>query len=362
MPKSWRDTLFVWSGQLEELKTENGRRYVEWKGTWVGVADCPDARAAPTPNEKAFDKSNMSFSVKGWLERSDDSTALWKAELTNGDGWDLDNGDGIAKYTDKSHTLLMSKCPLDVTNSRVLVVANGDNDFAPFLSAGYCRGNQLTLARRYLEHGDKRIQWKIEDLFQKIQDVDDGLNTSITDLFWKRAPWRAIHLHASEGRFKKESSRKGGKRKRSGEEIVIPLKIPTQSFKPHFTFEKDARGRTKLISIVEWQEQCSGCGKEINAETTSPLAASVQEQTPETVTDCIGKLYFCGTACAKENGSAAWSNLGETWKREGKQEGRRLVALQDGSEFWTLLWENEKARKMMEQAGWQTDEQGNMWV
>lgn len=75
MTGTWRDTLFVWQGGVTKMSgtetsssaaeassnEKEGEEHLEWKGTWVGCQDCPDARKAPTPNLVAFQASEMSF-------------------------------------------------------------------------------------------------------------------------------------------------------------------------------------------------------------------------------------------------------------------------------------------------------------
>ena len=57
---SWRDTLFVWSG---DGRVAPGGELV-WDGKWVGV-EAAQAAAAAEPSASAFQESEMFFAVEG---------------------------------------------------------------------------------------------------------------------------------------------------------------------------------------------------------------------------------------------------------------------------------------------------------
>ena len=135
MTGTWRDTLFVWEGSLElaatskkttdpksnKNKTSDQKKHsnpenavVQWKGSWVGCEDCPDAATAATPNYLAFQESDMEFEVSaasGELKSSDGGGGFWHYDMSGGSGWDLGEGDEKARHQDHSH-ILISKHPL----------------------------------------------------------------------------------------------------------------------------------------------------------------------------------------------------------------------------------------------------------
>ncbi|ACO66874.1 predicted protein [Micromonas commoda] len=98
-------------------------------------------------------------------------------------GWQLDNGDGHEWYRDTVHD--MRCCGDDV------VFARGHNQFAPFIAVGFLSGYRfragdgesppgeswpevrrtLTVARRYLDDGDERCGWSMDDLEREVREA-----------------------------------------------------------------------------------------------------------------------------------------------------------------------------------------------
>ena len=205
---SWRDTLFIWRGEFKVQTDGRGHAEAHFEGRWVGV-DAPDARDAALPSDDAFRDAPPVFRIHGSLvprAPGGDSLDLGAHYLLtssgeNLDGWELDQGDGagLRWYGDSAH------------EARVvgdLVVARGENDFAPFVSAGHLSGyshqlhragdgerhtatitkRTLTLARRYLDPGDERVGWSLRDVEREARGAS-GRDAS-------RAPWMCEGLRA----------------------------------------------------------------------------------------------------------------------------------------------------------------------
>lgn len=215
---SWRDTLYIWDGIIvevgwdlvkEDKEEKKDEIPLEWKGTWVPCEDCPDAKKAEAPKRYGGQlevESANHFQVSGTAkalpkpEETDDenpTTAVpHEASLVGGDGWDMGEGDEKKKYTDEVHDLLFAniKWMGNMRDQRDnLVFAKGENEFGPFISAGWMRpGCRLTLARRYLDESDARVKWSLEEL---------GSNV-INGIFDKESgevnipPWQCDALHS----------------------------------------------------------------------------------------------------------------------------------------------------------------------
>jgi hypothetical protein len=70
MTGTWRDTLFVWQGNVTQMNDTTGavdasskeeEEHLEWKGTWVGRQECPDAWIVRLP----FKPPKWSFKLQG---------------------------------------------------------------------------------------------------------------------------------------------------------------------------------------------------------------------------------------------------------------------------------------------------------
>jgi hypothetical protein len=201
---SWRDTLFIWRGEFKVQTDGQGNAEAHFKGRWVGV-DAPDARDAALPSDDAFRAAPPMFWIHGTLVPGAPADSLDLAShylLTssgeNLDGWELDQGDGagLRWYGDRAH------------EARVvgdLVVARGENEFAPFVSTGYLSGyshqldhagdnewngvtitkRKLTLARRYLDPGDERVGWSLRDVEREAREASE-----------QDAPWMCEGMRA----------------------------------------------------------------------------------------------------------------------------------------------------------------------
>lgn len=236
--KDWRETLFVWDGILSFIEQEedggkpNGKADASaaekdderliWKGTWVGC-DFADATEAPTPKRGAFDEfvsSENIFEVEGTV--IEDITNVTKGgkkseqgiggsprnhvTMTGGAGYDLGEGSDKKKHKDDRHdmyffspTLRWMGNLLDQEENMVLAV--GENEFGNFISVGWLRvGNRVTLARRYVDEGDERAKWDINDLRRA---VFDQITTVADNGHMKFAipPWQCVAMNTDAKRL-----------------------------------------------------------------------------------------------------------------------------------------------------------------
>lgn len=241
---NWRDTLYIWDGIVTvgvpaDGEKEDSPAPVLWEGSWVPVKDVPDAANAEAPKRHAFKKdidADFSFQVTGTAARpetSGDETEegskdrFFVAKLTKGEGWEMEDGDKKKRYHDTTHdvwikNLKWSGNKKDETQS--LVVAKGENDFGPFVSAGWMRpGCRWTVARRYLSEKDPRAGMSFQKFYQSIVDGTVSVNEE-GEKKLKVLPWQtdAMHVDYQDSSDKEESSYKketgGGKRQKTGEE------------------------------------------------------------------------------------------------------------------------------------------------
>ena len=224
---SWRDTLFVWRGDVEYgdnvMRNHLGQYHQPWrgepikgstfkhrtgpdffgKGRWIGV-DSADATKADMPpvrdwrdGANAFESDN-NFNVRGdmvqykekggpvhlpsyYRVKPNEAGHNALASPQEGSGWMLDNGDGHRWYGDTVHTIRWC--------GDELVFARGHNPFASFVSVGFLSGYRydqpwgagssrstnskcnrtLTVARRYLDDRDERCGWTMDDLEREVR-------------------------------------------------------------------------------------------------------------------------------------------------------------------------------------------------
>lgn len=377
---TWRDTLFVWCGTLEQTTTGEERQRVEWRGTWIGCEDCGDACTAPTP--AAFGASDMTFCVAGWREEGpsssdadDEKAAVFKANLTDGPGWDLDNGAGTTKYKDHEHTVYLQGSPWgSVDDQSTLIVAKGTNEFGPFLSAGYRLpdDNKIMLARRYLDEGDQRMQWTVQELYQRIQQANQTVQVSVApNVTWRRAPWRTIDLHASEKAFDQAMRAQTSKRKRARDDeaasscpvaddaLAVDLNISSKRFSPKLSIDTSTK-YAKLTSHVKWVEQCSGCGKAIKlGNPPSCIRVEANEVTPGGSSRSFGQALYCSAKCSTTRGAKAWAVLGRDYQQTFPDSGNWLESRASDS-FWDAILSNKKAAKLVKDGGWKKNDKGHM--
>lgn len=236
---SWRNTLYIWDGILivksdDEKKKGDGdddpnkELPSTWEGTWVGVENVPDATKAEAPKRVGAAKdveSSNTFSVSGTAKKckeekdEDDSSGTttsnpMEISLTEGEGWDMGDGDDKKKYKDTVHQVLVSnmKWMGNFKDQRDnLVFAKGKNEFGNFISAGWMRpGNRVTLARRYLDDKDARVKWDVQQLKKSV----------IAGIFDEKSgevnipPWQCDALHSE---FQQPGKRKQAEAEESNE-------------------------------------------------------------------------------------------------------------------------------------------------
>ena len=304
MTGTWRDTLFVWNGMFQLQTNDEGSSSAaaDWSGSWIGCQDCPDPRTAATPNAAAFFSSNNKFEVNGTannvsLLKNESSSSSSKqaviASLSDGSGWDLAGEDGkMARYRDNFHEIMFfprQKYYIPVTDDNShenfkynVVVAKGKNDFGSFISAGQRRHDNnhneefcLILGRRYLEDGDERAKWSLDQLYHTVLEEFSQIEHPSRARRGNKpfSPWRCLCLHAERKR----------KRKREASSAVAApppaLYMPTPNdneFRPQLQIvnignnnKNDNNNPITTVAApqqqctaphIQWEYQCWGCG------------------------------------------------------------------------------------------------------
>lgn len=248
MGNDWRQTLFVWDGILSFIEkddkeneddtdqAESGSNRdaakgeeVKWVGTWVGC-NYADATKVPTPKRGAFDEfvsSENKFVVEGtttWGLPDDDkdkdndakkaggdAPSLYRVTMTGGSGYDLGDGKDKKKHKDDRHDVYFSSPTLRWTGNlrdqiQNMVLAVGENEFGNFISVGWLRvGNRVTLARRYLDEGDERAKWDIDELRKVLFDQIIATENGDDQVKVVIPPWQCATMHANPGQlFKRQ--------------------------------------------------------------------------------------------------------------------------------------------------------------
>ncbi|XRB24639.1 hypothetical protein RI054_39g144950 [Pseudoscourfieldia marina] len=165
---SWRDTLFVWRGELVVLgalleegeedvgsSSEKGASY-KWRGYWVGV-DAANAAACSMPRPYRFGASEADGEFVAALAGA--PIPCVEPILASSSKYTLD---GDQWHDDDSHEIVVSQHS-DVDGAR-LVAASGYNEFGHFVSVGSLEGGVLCLARRYLEKRDERCVMRAQQV------------------------------------------------------------------------------------------------------------------------------------------------------------------------------------------------------
>mmetsp|Transcript_17987 Transcript_17987/g.44773 ORF Transcript_17987/g.44773 Transcript_17987/m.44773 type:complete len:224 (-) Transcript_17987:306-977(-) len=219
--KNWRDTLYIWDGIVTVGIPDDGDEKkdspvpVLWEGSWVPVENVPDAAKAEAPKRHAFKKdidANCEFQVTGTASKKD---RFFVAKLTKGEGWEMEDGDTKKRYHDATHDVWIKNLKWngnqkDETES--LVVAKGENEFGPFVSAGWMRpGCRWTVARRYLSESDPRAKLSFQELYDTI--VDGTIEDKDGDKNFKVLPWQTKAMHVDYQGDKEDNG--GGKRQKT---------------------------------------------------------------------------------------------------------------------------------------------------
>jgi hypothetical protein len=353
---SWRETLFVWNGQWTETRNQdNTSATIEWKGTWLGCEECPDGRSAGTPNMAAFSNSDMTFDVSGEVTATEDDDTYQTVELTNGFGWDLGEGEDKRKHQDSTHQIFMNTNTAAKNLDRPIVVATGVNDFGPFISVGYFEHSttNLILGRRYLDPGDRRSKWTVQELFERINETDGGsVGIVSNDKMWEPsrgslriAPWRTIEMHA--------------KKKLPAKVKEPAIKNPSTKWDPTLRLEASTPDSIQLLSPnVVWLEQCWGCGNPIkdfmSAQRLPDICCKEVKLTIRSSTS-FTCAFYCGPDCIREFGLQPWVTLA----KERLEEGTVISSNREMS-FWKVIESGGKRTaedvsvhsKLLQDAGW----------
>jgi hypothetical protein len=183
----WKATMYYWRG---ELSFDGGKKMLTWKGAWVG-----STRGLPSDQEFAASPNAFTLTsakIKGGVSLSATAAELepaagLKSKFTG--SYQLDQGDGLETFTDKTHMFKISAAP----DGSVLVAARGTTEFGAFVSAGRLEsggstGVQLTLARRYVDDADPRKKWTTADR------VTTELLSDRQGAFADGGPWRAAAM------------------------------------------------------------------------------------------------------------------------------------------------------------------------
>jgi hypothetical protein len=185
----WRTPVFYWRGKVDGST---------WEGTWV-------ASSEGLPSNEEFEASENTFKLKCskpledlyWDGKDYESAAL--ASLTG--SYKLDNGDGLADYTDLKHEIWAYNGPPShhpSINSWAVVGACGDTEFGRFVSLGrldqkksddtYAAYTRLTLARRYIADDDPRKSMSARDVARRV--AANGPDEGVIDIPWLALPWK----------------------------------------------------------------------------------------------------------------------------------------------------------------------------
>lgn len=209
MTGTWRDTLFVWKGVIVTRGVGQGvgdDPAALWDGNWIGEEDCADACKAELPD---FEESKLTFECNGSVEKKTEEACY----LSVGGEWAMQGETKIDRHFDKRHEI---RLPIVKENDTVedmqeknVAVAVGENNFGSFISAGFQshgRGGDmvLTLGRRYLEDGDVRSAWTLEELYEKVLETYKKLDKDHSS----RLPWQSEHLHAETLHAKRKIKRR----------------------------------------------------------------------------------------------------------------------------------------------------------
>lgn len=230
--KNWRDTLYIWDGIFMvgvPTEKEDSATPVLWEGSWVPIENVPDACDAEAPKRHAFKKdidADCNFQVKGTaspLKTNGDNEkdTFFVAKLADGDGWEMQDGEDKNWYKDTTHDVLIKSLKWsgnkkDETES--IVVAKGENDFGPFVSAGWMRpGCRWTVARRYLEETDPRATWSLKKVYSSIIDGTISIKEGSKEKKLKALPWQTSAMHVNYQGSSDEDEGSGKKRRKTGE-------------------------------------------------------------------------------------------------------------------------------------------------
>ena len=187
-PNDWRGPLFYWRGTVAGTT---------WEGRWV-------ASDAGLPSEEEFATSENTFKLEcsadlatlGSLRVRESMKEEEPPQFVSG-SYKLDNGEGLADYSDLEHKLWAVDGPPShhpSTHEWAAVGACGDTEFGRFVSLGRLdkpsegRYTRLTLARRYIDEKDPRTAMGPSDVVRRVAGV--GEDSWAMDAPWLALPWK----------------------------------------------------------------------------------------------------------------------------------------------------------------------------
>jgi hypothetical protein len=225
---NWKDTLYIWDGIVsvgvpEDKETQNAPVPLQWEGSWIPVTNVPDAADADAPKRHAFKKdidADCKFLVRGTAsrlytkgetngksesEKEEDTSAndyenFYVAKFTEGDGWEMEDGEKKSWYPDTTHDVWIKSLKWSGNQNdqrESLVVAKGTNNFGPFVSVGWIRpGNRWTVARRYLSETDLRVEMPFRKFYEIVVESSISVDKEKGKKILLVPPWRIAAMHA----------------------------------------------------------------------------------------------------------------------------------------------------------------------
>lgn len=250
----WKETLFVWRGDL--YCSPAGE--VTWKGSWVGTQNPIDEFPSPEDFRSSENLFELTCSVNK-LTLSSLKLRTSRSDITWRGHYLLDNGGGPEKFEDFEHDCCF--LPIDGAllpdnmntasdkehSCALYVVARGKTEFGEFVSRGVVLpsskgtetdtgaegdegsarplGLTLTLARRYVRSGDPRLKGALDshatqELQLAVEEENQGHGTCRTAAGSRLlTPWTHLPLRVKKRAIKKPAEEnkkiKGSSRKKS---------------------------------------------------------------------------------------------------------------------------------------------------
>lgn len=401
MAATWRDTLYLYKGNVV-IEKQHGSNVISWSGRRINCPECPDARAAAMPTERAFSSSLVKFDLMGSITDPVSNAKIvslvdgtWDHAGEGGDKSHAAQGTKESPTKDFTHKLDLSRWLKDPRPfQKSLVLGSGHNKYGRFIELGWiehggvCRLNlldddgkregTLLLARRYLPIGDERSTWSFPRMFSEMQL---GIPPLVNEDVWSHvidfvgisryyfvhddvSPWNQ-HAILHSGRYMTKRSNNGAliKIKKGPAGLLGPaprLKMPTldgTQFELRFV-SSDEDGNDPIPNTT-WMKQCWGCGEsgvkeELNFDCrwTMLLAAF-----PGDV--AVPFRYIRGEFCCNQcvlRAIPKIANLCVEWIQTMKQSSIKplwLTTIDEGnSAFWDCVEQDTDAWDTMTKAGW----------
>ena len=156
----WRVPIFYWRGTVTDK---------EWRGAWVASAD-----GLPSDTELAESKSTFELTCTSEL--------VTGASASFTGSYKLDNGDGLADFSDVEHNIRIAD------GASAIVAARGTTEFGEFVSLGKLQDGTLTLARRYIADNDPRCKMNAQQVLARLQS--GGEDEAHSAAPWTALPWK----------------------------------------------------------------------------------------------------------------------------------------------------------------------------